>query len=452
MGSGRKRQFSQPMVAPKDGSDKSWLAPGGFGRFWQISQSNWHLALVEYAWIAIKTIASIDTQQALTLTVMGTLHKFAAAAGDSGRPLAMLLLEAVRLRFGTGRLGVSEYLDFQLYQNTLDWRRKQEFVGYRGQAVLEEVLVDDYSRFLSLDKVTMYTLMAGFKLPIPPLKAVFGGLRPQGIRQLANRQALVDFLTDARNLPVYMKRSFGAYGRGNVLVAATEGKQLILGNGSREDASVFAASVDDGKVLGWLLQAPLTSHARIQALTHNNKISGLRLHTFMTPDDVVLTRAVFKVNAGARDSDNFEHGKSGNLLAAVDTSTGVVTRAYQRLAGKHVVNPVHPVTGQAIVGFQVPFWQEARELALNAHRAFPGFICPGWDIAICDDGPTILEVNAFGDTDLSQYASQTGFLDGKFMQLLKARGMDGLLARFPKAVAQTVQNSRKGARRSHWLW
>jgi hypothetical protein len=50
-------------------------------------------------------------------------------------------------------------------------------------------------------------------------------------------------------------------------------------------------------------------------------------------------------------------------------------------------------------GFHVPHWNDVKALVCEAHKAFPGYVCPGWDVAICKDGPKILEVNFFGDIE-----------------------------------------------------
>lgn len=380
------------------------------------------------------------------------LNTYRQAAHVSGRSLSALLIEAARLRLGPQRLGISEYIDFQLYQNDLDWPAKTAFGGLRAQQVLEDILVDDYSRFLSQDKLSMYALMQGFGLPIPRLRAMYRTLRPSSVLQLPTPQALAAYLRDAAHLPVYLKRAFGSYGRGNALVTAVDGDQVVLGNGQKESLDDFCASLDDGRGLGWILQDPLQAHGEIAALTRSSKISGLRVHSFRTPGGVQITKAIFKVNAGLRDSDNFEHGASGNLLGAVDIETGRVTRAIAGVGFDQQVNPSHPLTQAPLLGFSVPNWAEVKKLVTDAHTAFPGFLCPGWDIALCADGPKILEINAFGDIDLSQHAYRRGFLDETLRALMNERGLLPLLSVGPGQNERSPINHRLGKRRHHWPW
>src|SRR5262245_45967010 len=86
----------------------------------------------------------------------------------TGKSVLGQLAEMLQLRLGDGRLGSSEYYDFQLWDDDrFPMPRKTEFLGLRGQAVVEEILIDDYSMFLSLDKLTFYALMRAHGMPVP---------------------------------------------------------------------------------------------------------------------------------------------------------------------------------------------------------------------------------------------------------------------------------------------
>lgn len=373
---------------------------------------------------------------------------FVGAAAESRRSVMSLLREALRLRRSMGQIGVSEYIDFRLYLEDLTFEQKAAFGGWRAQAVLEEVLVDENSRFLSLDKITMYTLLQGYGLPIPALRAVYRSRRPQGIVNLASAEVLANYLAVPGNLPVYIKPSHGSYGRGNILAREVREGELILGDGSALNLGEFCRSLGDGKTLGWILQEPLSPHAGIAALC-GDKISGLRIHTFLAPDGPRVLKAIFKINIGGEDSDNFRHGASGNMLAAVDDGTGEITRVVSGVGPNQASNLVHPRTGKALLGFRLPHWEEIKSLVCEAHLAFPGYLCPGWDVAICNNGPKILEVNFFGDMDLSQHAYRRGFLDADFMRLLKACGLEDCLTRTRRGLSALGQ-ARRGDR--YWPW
>ena len=379
------------------------------------------------------------------------ISEFSKASEQSNRSVGSLLIELIRLRFGLGRIGASEYLDFRLHMNDLTFEEKSAFGGYRAEAILEEILIDDYARFISLDKITMYALLAGYGLPFPKIHAIYGSKRPSSILCLDSPQALAAYLENPASLPVYAKPSFGAYGRGNVLISRLQDGALILGDGSKVELHTFCQSLEDRGGLGWILQEPLTAESHIAELC-GEKISGVRVHSFMSGDGPVLTKAIWKINVGTEDSDNFRDGESGNLAGALDIQTGTVIRVVSGLGLTQLVNLAHPTTGAQLAGFTVPYWSEIKSLVRDAHLAFPGFICPGWDIAICEDGPKILEVNYFGDIDLPQRAYNLGFMDEAFMSLMRSRKLDQLLYGGSGDKQRSEKNGRFGRRKHHWKW
>ncbi len=383
--------------------------------------------------------------------LISMVSDFAEASKQSDRPISSLLLELIRLRYGLGRIGASEYLDFRLHMNDLTFEQKRAFGGYRAEAILEETLIDDYARFLSLDKITMYSLLEGYGLPIPKIRAVYGSKRPSSLFCLDSPQALAAYLATSSSLPVYLKPSFGSYGRGNALIVGFDQGRFVLGDGTTVAIHPFCQSLDERGGLGWLLQEPLVAHSSIAKLC-GDKISGVRVHTFMTYNGPSLTKVIWKINVGTEDSDNFRDGESGNLLAAVDIQTGEVIRVVSGMGLKQQVNAPHPKTGAHFVGFCIPYWDDIKSLVCEAHLAFPGFICPGWDIAVCDDGPKILEINFFGDIDLSQRAYHRGFIDEEFVALMRDRGLDHLLFGTSGPRQRSSKNGRLGRRKHHWKW
>ena len=374
-----------------------------------------------------------------------------AASIQSSRSVPSLAFEMLKLRLGGTRLGLLEYFDFRLYESDLVYNEKTHFGGSRMQSILEESLVDDYARFLSLDKITMYSLLKSFGLAIPQLRAVYRSQRPCKITQLQTVQELANYLCQPGNTPVYLKPSLGSYGRGNTLITHVAGGLVNLGDGTQMQIAEFCKSLDDRHGLGWVLQEPLSAHPLI-AEKCGSKISGIRIHTFLGAGGAVPTKAIWKINVGRDDSDNFQHGASGNMLAAVEMATGRITRIISGTGANQVENPRHPVTNAQLIGFQLPWWDEIKALVCDAQLAFPGFICPGWDVAVCEDGPKILEVNFFGDIDLSQHAHRQGFLDDSFMALLRGRGLDRLLSGSSEQRNRSPKNERMGRRKHHWPW
>ena len=53
----------------------------------------------------------------------------------------------------------------------------------------------------------------------------------------------------------------------------------------------------------------------------------------------------------------------------------------------------HPDSKTVFEGYKIPYFNEAIEMAKNASSLFYGFASIGWDIAITENGPVIIEGN-----------------------------------------------------------
>lgn len=379
----------------------------------------------------------------------GTLNSLRRARAVTGRSLADLVTEILRLRAGPGRLGVSEYFDYRLYLDDLTADEKREFCGYRAQAVLEDILVDTYSKFLSLDKLTFHHLMRGYGYPTPTVHAVYSSApRTWTGATLHGPAELAGFLASRTDWPMYVKPCYGGFGRGNTSIAGRSGTSLVLGNGSTVELDEFCKSIQDPSGLGWMVQEALQPHPSI-ARVCGERVSGIRVHPFIGRSGVAIHRVLWKINVGTHDSDNFVHGTSGNMLADIDVDTGRVRRVIAGVGFEQREVQAHPISGEPLIGFELPWFHDAIDLVRRAASAFPGFLCQGWDVALCGRGPVLLEVNWFGDVDLPQQSLRRGFLDASLRTLMRQRGIEPFL--FGKG-RPTYRNDkgRLGWRGSHW--
>ena len=106
-----------------------------------------------------------------------------------------------------------------------------------------------------------------------------------------------------------------------------------------------------------------------------------------------------------------------NLGAAVSVKDGRLERVYRGLGIDQENCECHPDTGRRIQGLMLPFWQEAKDLCLEAAMLLPGLGLQSWDIALGDEGPVLQEVQG-GDFESPQIAPQRGMLDDHFQRFL----------------------------------
>ena len=65
----------------------------------------------------------------------------------------------------------------------------------------------------------------------------------------------------------------------------------------------------------------------------------------------------------------------------------------------------HPMTDTSIIGFQIPYWEEAKKMCLEAAQKIPQMRFIAWDVAITEKGPTFIEGNSFPSHAIPQFAA-----------------------------------------------
>lgn len=139
-----------------------------------------------------------------------------------------------------------------------------------------------------------------------------------------------------------------------------------------------------------LLEQRLYNHGSIEEVAPN-ALNTLRVITFLRCDgSVEIVAARMRFSRGGT-VDNLA---SGGIAAPVDASNGVVSGpAIGMCPDDRSDYETHPVTGQQIVGLQLPYWDEVVAMTYEAARVMPEARSIGWDIAITPEGPYLIEGN-----------------------------------------------------------
>lgn len=107
--------------------------------------------------------------------------------------------------------------------------------------------------------------------------------------------------------------------------------------------------------------------------------------------------AFIRIGNGGRFVDNIN---SGGMAAPVDVETGIIRFAAFDKDSKYY--EVHPATGCPIPGYQLPDWRESIALCLEAAKVVPKLGYVGWDVAVSENGPQLIEGNHFPGHDILQ--------------------------------------------------
>ncbi|WP_421947807.1 sugar-transfer associated ATP-grasp domain-containing protein [Phaeodactylibacter xiamenensis] len=137
------------------------------------------------------------------------------------------------------------------------------------------------------------------------------------------------------------------------------------------------------------VEAFVTQHPDLMRLSPSG-LNTVRIITQLDKNDqvhIIGTRLRISVNSAV---DNLA---AGNIAASIDSNTGKVNGpgVYSDITRSDEYQ--HPITGVDIVGFQIPYWQETLDMCKSAALLDTRNRSIGWDVAITDDGPELIEGN-----------------------------------------------------------
>lgn len=344
--------------------------------------------------------------------------RIAEAKLDNGKPAWRLVLEAITLRLTKLPVGIGEYFDYGIYRREVSPEKVQAFIGWRESFALDKSLNNNYSRVLANDKLLNYLVLraTGYPMPVPIASYSTSGRRIADERVLQTLDEVRTFL-EGDCYPFYVKPISAGYGRGVLGVQGKDGNDLQLLDGTLISVDDFLKPFSFTPFGGMLFQKPLIAHPTISELTGSSAVCCVRFICFVTPTGPVVHTAFWKITAGRNMLDNFTHGKYGNCLASIDINQGKVVRAISKLGPGGKVD-CHPSTGKLLVGFSLPDWDRAVELVCSATKHFPGLHLQNWDVALCPDGPVLLELNTESELAIPQAISGHGLKDKRLRRIL----------------------------------
>lgn len=323
------------------------------------------------------------------------------------------LREMYELKLGPGRIAPLEYYYYGLYADALTAEQKRAFVGAGLRSAINEAVLNKELFGLGKDGLTFYAWMHGLGLATPRTRAVYHAERSlSGAEELTSPHALLDFLRAPSNYPFFSRSANLAAGAGAASVDRYESADdsIVLADGRRFPAIRFVGEAERYFKAGYLIQERLGPHSELAALA-TPRLSTVRMMV-LNEGGVQLIRASWRVPAGDAHADA---PSCGNLLAQVEPETGLVLRVVHGQGIDCQLVEDHPETGARLLGAQLPMWAEARAHALRAAAAAPKLALTGWDVAITDAGPVIVELEPDGgDPAVTQLASGEGLLDGPY--------------------------------------
>lgn len=173
-----------------------------------------------------------------------------------------------------------------------------------------------------------------------------------------------------------------------------------------------------------LLEESIIQHPELEKISPGC-VGTLRFTTVVTPEEEVRFYSSL-IRMGEGEVDRII---SGQFYALVDDETGrIVKSAYKQdgdfnQRGGDFLDH-HPFTGQELVGFQIPFYKEALEMVREMALKIKEYPFIGWDMAVSENGPMLLEANKFPANDIIQVYKYHPEEKGLYYDIVEALGIE----------------------------
>lgn len=345
------------------------------------------------------------------------------AVANSGRSPFSIAREYIRLARGRGRLTLQEYVQYGVYDPSLNDDERSRFLSERLHwPIVRRCNAIDWQAATE-DKWLCAQLLERAGLPQPPILAMIDTTERAfpGTRTVRSEREFGEFVRDCcrDGTALFCKPIHGLASYGAFVVDGTESDRLhVDGEGWIAHDTCF------GEFIGghcYVVQPVQRNHASLARYTE--RLATVRVYLLRTDSGVKLPFAALKMAAPGHVADNY--WRPGNLACDVDPATGAIKSARTKDAFGTTGHHTHPDTGADLVGERIPGWDDLVALAHECSSIFTPVRYHSMDIAILADGPSIIEVNTGGAFNIPQLAGGRGFLTDQVLDFFRACGFKG---------------------------
>lgn len=246
-------------------------------------------------------------------------------------------------------------------------------------------------RYLSIleDKYVFDRFFNGYGFP---LAEMLGYIANDEVHWLNDKKVVALSKLPDYNMDCFLK-SFTKWGGQAVHKLSVVNKELFVDN--------CPTSLEDLKKIIkndlFVMQKTVYQHPVINKLSKSS-VNTIRMLTIHNGREAENFYSYLRMGIGDSLVDNISHGGLGCGIH----SDGTLYENAISDKGFYVQIKNHPTTGTLFGEIQIPFFREASELVISMHNTLHCFFIVGWDVAITESGPVIIEGNPVGDLIFEQ--------------------------------------------------
>lgn len=168
-----------------------------------------------------------------------------------------------------------------------------------------------------------------------------------------------------------------------------------------------------------ILEQPIIQHEEMNKLS-TNSVNSIRVGTVVDDEGKVhVMYAVLRLSLDGKFVDNASQGGYWVKLS----EDGYITKPLYRYNPTEEIIYKNPSNNFDYIGFKIPMFDKVKELAIKAASEYKILKYVGWDIAITEKGPVLIEGNDYPGVDIIQTYVQLDGNIGMVKDFEKALGM-----------------------------
>ena len=284
------------------------------------------------------------------------------------------------------RLNMDEYYEYEFEKCSNEFRNS--FLGMIEQGYYLKTLNPIKYYTLARNKYLAHLCLEKVGIPMPKLLGYYNSYKENANEEFTNH--LIG-LQENNQIPFVIKVTESSHGDGVYVV-----KSL-----TKENGNVYLNLINENKVSlndvlnhkDELIVEELVEQTDQFKSFNKTSVNTVRFMTTLYPNGEANVIAIWmKIGRSGAFVDNA--GNGGNIDACVDINTGEINKVVEFNGFRNTKKiDSHPDTGMILEGIIIENWEEIKSKVIGFQKAFPFVKAAGWDIAITDKGPVVIEVN-----------------------------------------------------------
>lgn len=286
-----------------------------------------------------------------------------------------------------------EYYNFEFEKQDQEFRNS--YLCSVTKHKLLKILNPRTYYIIARNKYLSYIFLKHLEVPITELYFYYNPTIDRIDNKTANNyKSVVKLLQEKKVKQVVVKTTESFHGEGVIVY-----KDIII----NENDCTLVRYDNSTQNLGDILKAtPLIFEHYIEQTSqikslNPSSVNTLRFMTSLYPNgEAKLINVFIKIGRGSSCVDNA--GSGGNIDAAIDLDTGMIKHTIRFDGFRNTTSITHhPDSNTLIDGICIENWEQIKKTVLGFQKKVPFLKTIGWDIALTDEGPKVIEINDYWD-------------------------------------------------------